>query len=464
MKYYSVLDDNNQLGVFNLRNDNIYENIIDNYKSYNVRPLAFFSDAYIFSWFWDNMYALLLIMLIMHVCNLFFVYKICQEIDIKLNGFCLILFALSPILMEGLYWISASTRIVFSLFLCLASIYLLLLSFKEVKKGKKLAMFLSSIILNLLCVGYYEQTIALNLFLFAFVLICLKKYRYMFIPLTSTVWIGIWYVYFMLNGKMQSRGALNLSGIFGAIINCCKDVYMNLKNSYLNFVYSLTPGREVIFGSWISIILLALVAFFVYYLYKNNFEKDDNMHIWKKLLLGMIIFIAPFLPFLVLETSYIAMRNMYMSILGLMIILEVLIDLVLKPLSNEKITNVIKTAITAFVMALFIISNIDGIHDFKKVNDLDNKVVKQVIDAVGDDAFEKQKSISINYDMTKLVEYKNLTNYVGSCIESDWAMAGKIQVMRDDIDFGKIYINSNQDKADYVLYFDENMELVTVQR
>ena len=80
-------------GIFHLRNDNIYEDVIKTYKSYNVRPLAFITDAYIFSWFWDNMYALLLLMIIMHVANLYFIYKISEKIGIKLNAFCIILFA-----------------------------------------------------------------------------------------------------------------------------------------------------------------------------------------------------------------------------------------------------------------------------------------------------------------------------------------------------------------------------------
>ena len=176
LKYFEVVDDNNQLGVFNILNDNIYENVINHYKSYSVRPLAFFSDAYIFQWFWDNMYALLAIILILHTYNLYLIDRICEKIGIKLNAFCLILFALCPVLIEGLYWISASTRIVFSMFLMLASIHLLLKSFDEERKKQKIFYLISSIILNLLCVGYYEQTVALNLFLFGFVLICLKKY------------------------------------------------------------------------------------------------------------------------------------------------------------------------------------------------------------------------------------------------------------------------------------------------
>lgn len=442
-----------------MESENLYENVIMQYKSYNVRPLAFFTDVYIFSWFWDNMYALLLIMLIMHVANLFFIYKICEKIDIKLNAFCMILFAFAPILIEALYWISASTRIVFSLFLCLVSIYLLLQSIEQEKTISRLTMFFCAIILNLACVGYYEQTIALNLFLFTFVMICLKKYKYILIPVISTSWIGAWYVYFMMNGEMQSRGALNLSGIFEALKYCITMVLDKFEIAYSNFVRSLNFGTETVLNSVASLFLLILLCVAIFYLYRSHCTKDENKRFWRKLILGAILFVVPFLPFLVLETSYIAMRNMYLPFLGLAIVLEVIFDLILKLVKNEKACNILKTSVCGFLMIVFVISNIDGTNNYKKVNELDTKVVEQLVEVVPEDAFENGETISINYDVDELNKYKNLSNFVESVIESDWATMGKIQVVRRDRAVGMVYINSKANEADYTVYLDSNMEV-----
>ena len=510
-------------GVFHLKSDNIYEDVIQHYKTYNVRPLALFSDAYVFSRFWDNLYILLLVILIMHVCNLFFIYKIAEKINIKLNGYCLTLFALAPILAEGLYWHSASNRIVVSLFFCLASIYFLLLYFEKremkveteefKKEEKKLEMeddfriqekknykeektkkstfkeviekikaerlrelikkikrqtnkipakayLIFAIILNLLCVGYYEQTIALNLFLFVFVLICLKKYKYISIPIVSTTWIGAWYIYFMMNGEMQARGALSLSGILTNTADTLSEVMANLKNMRLRFEYSLQQGKLLLTDSWVSILLLIVIGALVFLHYKNNWGKDENKSIIKKILLGLIMFISPILPFFVLETSFVAVRNMYLPIFGLMIIVELIIDLILKIVRNDFVKNLIKSSLTGIAIVLFVISNINELNDYKKVHELDNKVVEQVLKEVGEDTIENKKSISVNFDQEALVKYKELTNYIYSVIEADWALAGKIQVTRQDEDFGPIYINEKQDEADYVLYFDEEMNLI----
>lgn len=447
-------------GVFNLRNENIYENVIRYYKSYNVRPLAFFTDSYVFQWFWDNMYALLLIMLILHVLNLFLLDKICEKINIKLNAFCMILFAFAPLLIEALYWISASTRIVFSLFLCLSSIYLLLKSFDEDKTVRKLTMFFVAMILNFLCVGYYEQTIALNLFLFSFVMICLKKYRYIFIPITSTIWIGIWYIYFMINGQMQARGALNLNGILDSIKACIKMVIGKFEIAYSSFINSLGAGTDIVLNSAISIILLGIICGTIFYIYWNNCTKEENKKVFRKLFLGAVIFCSPILPFIVLETNYMAMRNIYLPFLGLAIIIEVIFDFVLKLIKNNKVCNIIKTTTCGFLLIIFVIANVDGTSNYKKINAIDYKVFKQILENVDESYFEEPKTISINYDVDELNQYKNLSNNMECTIESDWASMGKIQVLSETKEIGNVYINSKQDEADYTFYFDKELNLI----
>lgn len=457
LKYFVTMDDNNQMGVYHIDGE-----AISMYKSYNVRPFAFIFDAYVFSWFWDNMYALLFLMIVFHVANLYLTYKICKKIGVNLSGFCICLFALCPILVEAVYWISASTRIVFSLFLCLSSIYLLLKSFDETSDCKRLVYFYSSILLNLICVGFYEQVIALNLFLFAFVMICLKKYKYIWIPTVSTTWIGAWYVYFMLHSEMQARGTLNLSGIFGTAIECVKMIYTNYVNSYSNFIYSLGFGKEVMLGSVVTILLAILFTAFVVYLYKQKVNATEKGDMVRKIIFAMIWIIVPFLPFIVLDTKFIPIRNLYFCTLGFAILFEIFVDYLLLVFKNDNAKNVIKTTILVFISFFFIISNVDGVNNYRKVNLLDEKVTRQIIQSIPNEAFEEGKSISINYDTNDLFKYKNLSLFVESTVESDWATAGKIQVMRKSINVPKIYINSNTEEANYVLYFDEQMNLIKV--
>ena len=449
-------------GIYNVRNDDIINKIINHYRSYDVRPLAFFSDAFIFQWFWNCSYAILIAMVIMHIGVIYLTYKICEKIDVKLNAFSLTLFCLCPILIQSLYWISASTRIVFSLFLCLLSIYLLLLYFDSNSKKKKVMLLILSVILNLICVGYYEQTIALNLFLTVFIIIILKKYTYLFIPIISTSWIGAWYVHFAMTGEMQTRGALNLAGIINNIGIVTNNFFGIYCNEFENFKISLSYAKNDVFGSAISIFITVIFAFFIFYLFKNKCMVNKDGSIWKKVCIGIIFLIVPMMPFLVLNTSIIAVRNLYFSTFGLAILLEVIIDFLLKLIKNELACNIVKTSLIAIFSFLFVMSNIDGVNNYKKVHELDNRVIGEVIGHLDGYVYKNKKSISINYDDNKLQKCKNLSNYVESVIESDWATGGKIQVMRKEIGVGKIYINPDIKNADYNFYFDDNMNLSKV--
>lgn len=383
-------------GLYNLRNDDIWGNIISQSRAYNVRPLAFFSDVFIFQWLWNNMYILLLLMLSLHILNIFLVYKIAEKIGIKLNALCLSLFGLSPILVEAVYWISASTRIVLSVFLCLLSIYFLLLHIEERNKNKRALFLICSIILNLFCVGFYEQTIALNLFLFAFVLIVTKKYKYISIPILSTIIIGCWYLYFMLNGEMQSRGTLGMSGMLDKIVLIINKIYTLYINAYYDFKFSLGFIKEDIVNLPVmSAIILFIICIFIFSLFRNKFAIEKNECLWKKILFGLTIFVVPFLPFVVLESSIIANRNLYISTLGLAIIIGTLLDLILVIIKNDSIRNFIKIVIIALFTITFAMSNIEGTNNYKKVYELDNKVANQIIEAVGNKAFEEKSQFQL---------------------------------------------------------------------
>ena len=264
----------------------------------------------------------------------------------------------------------------------------------------------------------------------------------------------------MMHGEMQARGTLNISGIFETTINCVKIIYKNYINAFINFIYSLNSGKEAVFSSFVTVFVAILFVAFIIYIYKKKVNLTAKGNVIRKTIFAMIWIVAPFLPFIVLDTKYIANRNLYFCTFGIAIIIEMIFDLVLSCIKNDNVKNVIKTSILAFVCFFFIISNIDGVNDYRKVNLVDEKVVKQIIENLPAEAFATGKSISINYDSDDLYKYKNLSVFVESAIESDWAIAGKIQVMRKSTNIPTIYINSNQDKADYVLYFDEQMDLV----
>ena len=53
-------------------------------------------------------------------------------------------------------------------------------------------------------------------------------------------------------------------------------------------------------------------------------------------------------------------------------------------------------------MIVFVIANVNATNNYKKVNELDNKVLKQILEKVPGKAFEEGKTVSLNYDITKI--------------------------------------------------------------
>lgn len=443
-----------------------YENIIRDSWGYGVRPLAFLSDIYLFSWFWDNLYALLLIITVMHIANTYLLYQITKKIGIPLGIISLTLFAVSPILMEALYWISASTRIVFSLFLCLLSIHLFLKSLDEEKVMLKLFWYFSSILLNLICVGYYEQTVAVNLFLFGFVLVSLKKYRYLWIPLLSTIWIGVWYVYFMVKWHTQGRGTLNLTNIFATAKYCMELIYTDFKEYARVFIYSGRDGLVKAFGSVGTtievIVLLCLIGALVYYIYHRGNVIQEKKRSVRQLWLGIGLWIAPCLPFVILNTYYIALRNLYLPLLGGVLVVEYLIEGILTKIKNEKLWEGMQAGICAMILFSSCFVIINEVDAYRSVHEIDNHVAQQVIQTLGEDFFEQEKSMAIFYDRNDLIRLKKINGHLDCVCESDWAMQGKIQVMRQKMKIGPVYINPAESDADAQMYFDAKMNLVKV--
>lgn len=483
-------------GIFHVlsKSGNIFENVIQKYHSYNVRPLAFVSDAYVFQWFGGNLYVLLVLMLVMHALNIFFICQIAKRLGVRLGTLFVVFTALSPLLIEGLYWISASTRIVVSMCLSLASLYLLLLSFEEEPKSaegvrnnkgwhtKKIVLIAGAIVLNLICVGYYEQTIALNLFLFAFVLILLKKYWYILVPILSTTWIGAWYVYFMMHGEMQERGALSLGirTVLSRLGQALDDVKVLFHRSIGEYLVALGRGTNTAMLRPVLLVFVLLVLSVVFfYICKNHLveskelqgenknEKKEKVsqkqnsqsrkifgRYLKKFSLGILMIVAPMLPFAVLASSYTAKRNLYLPFFGIAIVIELLLELVLSLVKNENIRRNMKECVVGFLLITFVLANVDGLDNYHKIGTLDNQIAASFLKALPDEAFEPGKVLVIHYDSDELQKAKDVSSLVECSLEADWLFAGKIEVAREKAgSFSEVYINPAEDmSADYEVY------------
>lgn len=446
-EYFPTMDDNNQYGIYHLRRDDIYKNVIQHYKLYGVRPLAFYTDAYIFSKFWNNMYSLLFILTTLYFATGILFENIMQKLGINFGFFGLLIFMLAPFLLQATYWISASSRIVLSLFFCILSVRLFIYyeeNKKHLGKGAKFLIVLITLILNILCTEYYEQTIIFNLIFFAYVAYKYKSKKFIFLPIASTIFIGIHYYISIKQNTMQERGILDITGVCSQAIEILRVVFEQ---------FIVNQGKEIINGtkSEIKNIPICLISSWLSFMIAIFVRKDSVKcnNFFKSILFGIIIFWVPLVPFLFLKKAYIDIRNFYISYLGFSIILSTIYYTFLQ---NIKYIN---SAVVFIFTFIFLICNSYEIMNYKKTYDFDNFIARQIIKNVDNNLFENSSTLFIDYD-NEILNFKNESKMCRTILEEDWAVMGKIQILRNSTKIGKIVLKKNQKPY---IYINKNLEI-----
>ncbi len=449
-KYYPTMDDNNQYGIYYLRNDNIYENVIMHYQSYNVRPLAFFTDAYVFSFFWNHMYLLLLLMIILHFSTAVMFQQIMEKLHLSFGFLGTIIFTLSPFLVQATYWISASSRLVVSLFFCILSIRLFIFYLEKKRKPQDFLLVIAIILLNLLSVGYYEQTIVFNFVFFLYIIYKEKKPSFIAVPIFSTIVIGIYYISSMLNNTMQDRGNITFQNIGAHIFATIGSIIKK---------FTVLQGKILINGIefakehlLILLFVLSIISFLAFFVMKEK-EHPKNMY-GKSFWLGLLLFVVPFAPFLILQDSFVDVRNFYISYLGLGLMVASIYEVLLSHLPNR---NIADAGVICICVLIFMLGNAAEVSNYREIWEFDNLVASKIIESVDENVFENKEAFSVDYDVS-LLDFKKDNLIARSVLEEDWALMGKIQLLRNSTKIGQIYLKSNQKPS---IYINKNLEVLT---
>lgn len=463
-QYYPNLDDNNQYGIYHLRSDDTYHKVIQHYQLYNVRPLAFFVDAYIISSFWNNMYIILVAMIVLHFLTAFLLKKILAEVKIELGPLAIILFTMAPFLSESTYWISASSRIVVSVFFCVLSNYLFLRSFKkDVSKTKGIVLKILFVVFNLLSVCYYEQTVVFNFIFSIWLLWKVKRYRYWTVPILSTALIGSYYLYFSMHGGIQERGQITKVSFFDNVITCLQKIGEKFfYEQGIMLQNGFQRGMEIIQTNWLSILFLVCLVIFFFFLFRMQYHNKTKEKSWKqvleKILIALVCIMAPFIPFFILEDPVIANRNFYISYIGIAILVETLVSLLLGLIQKKHIQTLLETVLVSGLVAFSVIVNTAEVDNYKKVYEFDTKAGKAILSVLGEDVFEEKKTVYVKYEEELILKNKNTTsNHYRSMIENDWGIMGKLQVLRGKIGIGE-FTPYGEPEGEYItVLLDSNM-------
>ena len=436
--YFHFLDDYNTYGIFYRRNADIFNDIILWYGHFTFRPVAFFADAYITQWFWPVMWLVLLFYTIMHFATVYLFYKVLKMSKINFGVFGVILISLTPILFEAVYWIGASTRLVPGMFFSILSCFFLMRHLRNCDNNiysmKNLVIYF---VLNLISTGFYEQIVAFN-FAFTLAIIVLNYYRFywgfkfaVFVPFFSTIFMGLYY--FVLasygGGRVAQRGQLvELSDAGGHIIRVSGSIFNLLTNIQAQiYVNGFFRGITLIEGGFnifiVTLVVLFSVAIF-FSLHQTFLALEDNRdhQYLLRVIIGFILAIAPFMPFYILQNSFMAPRTVYPAIFGIAIILDTLLSRVS---NNTRSLRMLKPAVSAIVIVPFFIIYIAEVNNFRLLEEVDQKLMANFLEAFEESDLDDQVTIVLFNTRYTYADTTTQSHRLENITSSDWALIGK---------------------------------------
>lgn len=435
LEYFPVLDDHNTYGFLY----NTYTPQEAFIRLATSRPIAYFFDCFIISRLWQNMWIVLIGTTTLHWLCCILIFKIFEKLNLGIGYLSIIIFALAPFSTEATYWIAASSRLVIGLFFCLASIYLLVhcVTNEKTFSSKKLAiLYVLFWLVNLLSMGFYEQ---ITIFAFAipvviFVL-CFKELKHkwgIILPFLNLSIFGFYYIYFRDVGQIASRGKLVSGDLLSHTENVMKTIRkLVLQEQWLMIKNGVIRGLELavsnVFGFIVSLAAIVLLSV---YCCKNLRSLNDNQKsVVAKLLLSIFLFILPFGPFFILDNTYMANRNVFLSLFAMGLLIETLVCLFFK-WDKRKIGP---SMITGALCIAFLLTNFSEINDYRNISRIDQQIITNLAQA-----YTPTDDIG---DGTLLFNAKDIytdvtQRHFSNCTAVDWSLTGAVQSLACDVQLG----------------------------
>lgn len=404
---------------------------VENLGLLRARPLAGVLDIALWSKFWGNMHIAVMIISLLYVMSGMMFKKVFSEY-FRISNIFIVIYLLNPFFFEGVYWVSASSRIAVGLFFAALALWF----FQKYFDNNLKSCLALSFVAQLISFCFYEQAMVLSITVTMFIGIFrwIKKDRRCFTSLFTFVNIVLYY--FIIN--IQSQSTLYDSRMKIVLPFIGKGFLGNLKNSLNQYIEIFIDGFKnilikgtvkgfTITQNWNGIfaILLSLVAsgFFLVIIFKKKEDKENE----KKfntifgIIVSLLILIAPLTPFFIIEGAYIPMRNGMMAMVGMALLVDIAISAVLK---NNRIKGIL-CAVMAFIFTVCAFSEtntykISYDEDMKLVNAVSQIEVKPNMAIIG---------IDEHWDKDQSFMYKE---HVSATSGSAWSLTGMLRCCLDD--------------------------------
>lgn len=374
-----------------------YQNVPDLYNHwfigadlYYARPLAGLMDLYV----WGKIgmsWSFFIITLLHGISCCMFLYALRNK-GIRAGIGFTVIYMLLPINTEATMWLSASTRIVFSLFL-------ISLSLITVEKSKVLFW-----LFNLLSLFFYEQTAVLSI---AMGLYFAHSKKLKIIPVINGLIFILYYIIFSGRGTFGARSSIAIPDI-SHIVQFASDVAEAFFIKQWQLISNgMARGFEILSINGFLFILIAAVAVCVSLMVKDEGGKGG-------IFLGAVLTVLPLLPYLFVSQG-LSFRAFMPSLVGL----GIMADGIFKQ-------RYIKAAAALAIIPLLLTVGISELSDYRSVSNADRVMAQRII-INNAPSFRRKESVT----ELNVLYMQHITNVS----ESDWAMTGCVRALTGNPDY-----------------------------
>ncbi len=317
-RYIPYLDDYVQYFYYPSFTDPCHTILLGGPKILFTRPLAGLCDRFLWSLVAHNLGVSLVIISFLYGISGVLFYKTFEYLNLHPSPLFLVFYLLFPLNIEGTYWLSASTRIVVSLFLISLSCFFLI-------KNQTLLFALFSFV----SMWFYEQTALLSVFLGISLSLFSKQPKAIVSPILNLIILSGFYLIFGKYSDNADRLALSFSQ--KSFSNIGAQVYEFLFPLSFNLVTrGLYRGIAFLMQKHLLwwLFLLVILSSLFFELSKSQSYTTST----KKLIWGLTLSFVPLLPFFISSNENLNFRNFVPCLLGIALIFEDLLIRVFRSL------------------------------------------------------------------------------------------------------------------------------------
>ena len=374
----------------------------------STRPLAGLFDFFIWSRFYQNLGIAVAIISVLYGMSGVLFYKALKNLGIKVGSIFFAVYLFLPLNVEGSYWISASSRIVVSMFLISAAVW--------AATEDKTILFL---LFNFLSVWFYEQTAVLSFFTGALAGFLKKSPRISVVSLVTFLSMIVFYFKFGTLGENADRlKVIDPGGTIENGVNIVSALASIMGRVNISIIFNgFIRGFKIIALDF-SFIWLGLLTIFCIFFINFSYDKKPKSKTQKKqLLMGAVLALIPLLPFFIVKNSAMNLRNIVPCLLGFGVMADGVSDRIFKEYTP---------IVAAVLIFCFSISAVAEVNDYNYIAKQDAKTAEEIAKMVGPDT----KRIKVRLDVPKYYSQNAPYNdHIISFTQSDWGPTGIVRTL-----------------------------------